>query len=210
MAQHPEEPRPSTANRPNRTLSFRLEELVAVSAFLVSLASMAIAYQENRATKQLVQASSLPYLNFTLTFNRSVDHRTKRPLTASIVQTLENNGVGPADVRYAAMTFNGRKYQDAAKLLRDCCGVSQPHISAGLTDRMLRSGVAVNFLEVRGSDSAPGAIDRYALLLEAHKIRTIVCYCSVFSDCWTLGSLGSGRPQPVRECPTLPPNAQTL
>ena len=46
----------------------RLEELIAVSAFLVSLASIAIAYQETRASKQLVQASS--------PFSETVDYPT--------------------------------------------------------------------------------------------------------------------------------------
>src|SRR3954453_2874791 len=101
-------------DRRTRDWSYGLQELIAISAFLVSLASIAIAYQENRATKQLVQASTLPYLTFGSTFPRAASSGESGAFTTGIPRALENNAVGPADVRYAIMTFNGRKYGDSA------------------------------------------------------------------------------------------------
>src|SRR3954451_4705153 len=93
------------ADRRTREWSYGLQELIAISAFLISLASIAIAFQENRATRQLVQASTLPYLTFSSTFTRTANSGAPGASTTGITRALENNGVGPADVRYAIMTF---------------------------------------------------------------------------------------------------------
>jgi hypothetical protein len=187
----------------------RFEELIGASAFLVSLASIAIAYQETRASKQLVQASSLPYLTFSTTFDHTGDAKTGTSRT-EVIRAIENNGVGPADVRYATTRYEGRNYGDSAKLLRDCCGITQLHTSATLTNRMIRPGVAVTFLDVQGKPVEEASIQRYADLLGSNAIQTIICYCSVFNDCWLLKSNGIGRPTPVRECPIVGPNESTL
>src|SRR5206468_12826495 len=116
-----------------------LQELIAVSAFLVSLASMVIAYEESRASKRLVQASSFPYLTLASTFDRTGGY------ARGVTRTIENDGVGPADVRFVSMRFRGRDYRSLPALLRDCCGITQPHKTASLTNRMIRPGVAVDF-----------------------------------------------------------------
>jgi hypothetical protein len=201
-AQKPDER--SAVRQPGRSrLREGLEELIAISAFLVSLASIAIAYQENRATKQLVQASTLPYLTFSSTFTRAASADASGALTTGITRVLENNGVGPADVRYAIMTFNGRKYGDVTALLRDCCGVTHPHTTATLTNRMIRPGVGVTFLDVQGTAAERAGIEHYAQLLQSSKIDTMICYCSVFNDCWTVSD-DNQRPVAAPSCPIIP------
>jgi len=186
---------------PNRGGWYGLQELIAVSAFLVSVASIVIAYQENRASKQLVQASSLPYLSLTSTFDRSADGKI-----VGVIRTLENDGVGPADVRFVDMRFRNRPYADLSDLLRACCDV-EPKTTASLTARMIRPGIAVDFLVLKARATADPGIDRYARLVQAGEITTNICYCSVFSECWTLGTNSNGRPAPAKECPAPAPDA---
>ena len=170
--------------------------MIPVSAFLVSVASIVIAYQENRASRQLVQASSLPFLSLSSTFNRRPDGHV-----IGVTRTLENDGVGPAEIRFVDMRFHNRSYASLSELLRDCCGLLEPQTTASLTNRMIRPGAAVDFLVLKARGNSDEAIDRYAQLLLGDQFSTTICYCSVLSECWTLEASGSGGPRPVKECP---------
>ena len=185
---------PARAPGKYRIGPYRLEELIALSAFLVSLASIAIAYEESRATKQLVLANSLPYLSLSSTFDRGADLRT-----TAVTRTIENDGVGPADIRNVSMVFDEHEYADPAALLRACCGITRPHTIASLNDRMLRPGKAVDFLVLEPNAVDRAGIERYAELLQAGRIETTVCYCSVFSECWVLRTAET-RPTPAKVC----------
>jgi hypothetical protein len=174
----------------------RFDELIAFCALAVSLGSLLIAYVETRATRQLVQASSLPHLSLASTFNGTPGGHWQ-----SVARSLENDGVGPADVRWVEITLDGKPYPSFEDLLRQCCGVTRPQRTATLTNRMIRPGSSVDYVSVAAADGQQTAIDVYAGLLRSNRIATRICYCSVFDDCWEVRSVGNGRPTPLRSCP---------
>lgn len=182
-----------------------LDKVLPVSAILISVVSIWIAYHHGEVMQKLVDqnerlvaANSLPHI--ALEVRDPVDNRG----LAQLNFVASNAGVGPAEIRSVEMLLDGKPVSNSRELLKGCCNLdTSEYRRAPLEGIMLRPGESRLFLAV---DSRPvigrPAFDRFYKAWLADRIETRVCYCSVFEDCWTRTSEAGSRPRPVgKQCP---------
>jgi len=173
---------------------FRLDFVIAFFALLIStIAALASVYQ-TRVISQQLSATVWPYLNFDNTFG---------PQSVSI--SLTNYGLGPALVRSAEMTLNGKhvgSWDDVidayVQLTRRMHLKARTQISDANLDAsvVLSAGVSRRLLDVRTS---PAAIRAVRTIARETSLR--VCYCSLLDQCWEIISGQKGSPAPRSSCP---------
>jgi hypothetical protein len=191
---------------------------IPIAALFVSFVSIFIAWHHGQVMKELVvqnerivEAESLPYVEID-TSDLASDRRTP-----AFRLTVQNQGVGPARIGEVTMTVNGQAVPDFPTLVDHCCapgllqaakrGAKKFHgmkdgdlILSTLRDRMIRPGEAVDAVDWEVTDANREAIDRLKAGFASNAIRTSICYCSVFDDCWTRTD-DDRRPTAVNECP---------
>jgi hypothetical protein len=189
-----------------------------VAALFVSLVSIFIAWHHGKVMQELVhqnerivEAESLPYVEMD-TSDLAPDRRT-----AAFRLTVQNQGVGPARIAEVVMTVNGKPVPDLPTLMDDCCapgflqaskrGTKQYRgvrngdvVLSTLRDRMIRPGEAVDVFDWEVTDANRKVVDRLKQGFAANTVRTSICYCSVFNDCWTRTD-DDRRPTSVKQCP---------
>jgi len=184
-----------------------LDLAIALSAILISLTSLIITIVHSRALErmaeanaQLVQANSWPF----------VAYATGHDPNDTIYFGIANKGVGPAKIETIELKWKGIAYRNPFDFLAACCGDKyDPHRTDYETSsvQVLRAGERV---EIFGLDKRP---DNQALRDRLDKARIspsmslVLCYCSVFDECWKadLPRLGLGRDRVERcEAPAVP------
>jgi hypothetical protein len=183
-----------------------IDLIVPFAALFVSFLSILIAWQHGEVMKELVhqnerlvQANSLPFVQ--LYSNNGADHFT---LVAA------NSGVGPAQIRSAVILIDGRPMPSLPDLLETCCAMKdrQTVSKSNLRGAMIRAGQDLPYLQVIAGSPA---LRPLAMLYDAHRIETRICYCSVFGDCWVRSSFDTRLardPRPVNACPIGPSSYQ--
>ena len=182
----------------------RVDLVLAASAMLVSIVSLAIAIRHGQtmermaeANARLVAANSWPFLQYT-TGDTGDDGK---PL---IRLSVINAGVGPARVESLEVFWHDAPVASPRALLAACCGLAP---DAGqitglsqslLAGRIVRAGDSVTLLEVRPGPNAGAFWER--LERERLHVKFRACFCSVFDECWTSTLVGT-RATPVASCP---------
>lgn len=184
-----------------------LDSLLALSAIIVSLTSLYLAYNSNDAMQRLVHASSWPFLQ--LETGNTDDDRTT-PLIGFMVK---NADTGPARVHSFEMLVDGHPIAQPdllVKLLQACCNdvyeasipdSENPYATLGAVyTRPVSPGlVAVNDEVVAFAWPRTEQNQRlwYAFdqARQRGRISMRACYCSVFDECWDteVGQLPSQR-----------------
>jgi hypothetical protein len=160
------------------------------------------------ANTRMVEANSWPFVEFST-------HNINEKGASEVRLVLSNEGIGPARMETFEVWFKGKPMESPEQLLKACCGPDHeskqggPLISIGLASpRILRAGQHVDFLAVSLSD--PGREVFAKLNRERDYVRTRVCYCSVFDECWLKeggddlllkGESKLIHPQVVKTCP---------
>jgi hypothetical protein len=177
---------------------------LALSAFFISLVSIFIAVQHGKVmerlvhqNERLVQANSLPHLRLS-SDNIGPDGE------ARISLWVENEGVGPAEIRTVEHLFDGKPVRET--FLADCCGASSMEgvISSSLDGTMLRAGKRIDYFQYSRTPANSAAFERLDQVRKAGRLVTRLCYCSVFDECWERSSRDD-RPRPVEQCPAPRP-----
>ena len=198
-----ENPHPHVAH--HHTGSHWLDKVLPISAILISVVSIWIAWHHGNVMQQLVhqnerlvQANSLPYVQM---YSNSGENNFEL--------IVSNQGVGPAEIRTAEMLVDNRPVADLVSFMRLCCGApDRSGVSkSNLRGLMLRAGQQISFIQIQ-----PGQrelVSRIAAAYNSKRLETRLCYCSVFGDCWQRSSKDVGlgiRPRPVAECkaPAVP------
>jgi hypothetical protein len=196
-----------------------LDMALPLAALFVSLVSIFIAWHHGKVMKELVhqnerivEAESLPYVEIDTS---DVDRDARMPVFRL---TVQNQGVGPARIAEVTMTVNGQQVPDLPTLIDDCCapgflqaakrGTKQFRgvrngdvVISTLRDRMIRPGEEVDAFDWHVTPANRDVIDRLKAGFATNMVRTAVCYCSVFDDCWTRTD-DDRRPTAVKQCPT--------
>ncbi|MAC39367.1 MAG: hypothetical protein CMH93_07555 [Oceanicaulis sp.] len=192
-----------------------IELVVAASVVVISLASLFVAVFQGIVMDRTMKASVMPVIQ--------VGHGNVGEDRESWVMTItvHNTGLGPADIRYFGMRWQGEPIRDTSQFLARCCAPdSVPEDQRlGYMHQAFRDGeMALVFDEVQSRFLAPQervdfiAFDRpdaetqprghavwQALDLVRHDLRFDVCYCSVFEDCW-LARFPAQPREPVARC----------
>lgn len=170
--------------------------LMGLGVLLISAISLWVAVSANRTQEKMLAASVWPSLQFG-TSNTSTEGEPQ------IAFDLLNRGIGPARIRWAELSHDGRPVHDLRELLAACCGHEgkTPGFTSGLRQRVLGADEWIQLVRIpraQLSDELWTALDQ-----TRHRMRLRACYCSVLDDCWLLDSR-EDEAAPVRQCPAAP------
>ncbi len=98
-----------------------------------------------------------------------------------------NNGIGPAIIKYAKVTYNNEPVKKWSDFL-DNSNLVQSHIST----RILPSQANVKAVRLKGRDYLSEVIEiEGEVLIE-------LCYCSIYEQCWVVDR--NNQPKEVAQC----------
>ena len=175
-----------------------LELVIAVTALITSISSIAIAMHHGRIMEKLVQANSLPYMQGGFS--------TATPEGARVLSLdLLNRGVGPAHQQSLRVKVDGRYVKSLGELIQASLGPAQAAEARRVLEP-LQNQVRTRFIP-GGQQQLVFRIAKtpentqFWELLEASQRKWDVefCYCSVFEECWEV--LGKWEePQHLEAC----------
>lgn len=179
---------------------------LALSALLLSIASITIAIENDRSMKRLVTANSWPYLEMV--------HGNALNGQPTIHFAVENAGIGPAMIEKFVVTYDGQPMKGSKDLLAHCCGTPDnpqaEHINESIdlvAERVLPARETIEFLRLTRDDNNLGVWHK--LDAARFKIGMSICYSSVFGEHW-ITSMSSVKPRSVESCDALQgPNYDT-
>jgi len=191
---------------------------LGVSAMFVSVVTLFVAIEHGRtmermadANMRMVEANSWPFVAFDT-------HNVGEKGGPQVRLVLTNEGIGPARIETFELWWKGKPISSPGQLLNTCCVTSPDpannHVltSVGLASpRILRAGEHVDFFSLDYSAAYRDLFETFNR--ERDYLKTRICYCSVFDECWT--SQGGGElflqdqsklihPQRVNSCPKPP------
>lgn len=186
----------------------RFDLFIAVCALLISsIAAGASAYQ-TYVIRQQFSATVWPYLSATTTLGGDGQY---------IEIDLRNDGVGPALIRSAVITRDGRAVMVPSGSTDNTLAVAlAPELSSARRDEARLRTHEVIKLETTSIN--PGSVlpagTHWQLLraespsltrrlvVDAKRIDLTVCYCSLLGQCWMMDFQSPlAQPQNVRACP---------
>lgn len=187
---------------PRKTGHHKLDLVLGGAAIFLSLVSLGVAVLHGHtmermaeANAQLVQANSWPFLQVSTSNQSDATH-------GEIGLTLANNGVGPAKIYNARVSYKGAIIQNWDTFLADCCTVpGEAPLQYGAISAspvVLRAGDSIKLFRVPHPAGDSKAWDK--LNIARSEITYDLCFCSVFDDCWKTDGL-TLRPEPAATCP---------
>lgn len=186
-----------TPERPHRVGIPAIDLIIAVSVVLISVASLWVALRADQVQERTLAASVWPYLE-TGTSN------VTETGTHIILYNVQNQGVGPALIRWFTMSYRGREFGSAESLLKACCNYDGGKaITSTIHNRVIAAHELINYVSIlpnRMTDSEYHRLDHATADISVHG-----CYCSVLGQCWMLEphrqdpvEIGSCPPSPVK------------
>jgi hypothetical protein len=187
--------------QPRRSGHSRVDLIIAVTAILLSIISLYIAIQNARTQREMVSASTWPFVTSWVRIGGS-EHQ-------DLVFGLTNSGVGPAKIHSFEVSYKGRPVSSARDLLRRCCGLPADAKAADailgartastvVNEIVLRSGEEQVAFALRPDPAVSELAVRFAAALQEVSFHS--CYCSVLDECWETVP-GSMDPARVKACP---------
>lgn len=177
-----------------------LELMVAVTALITSISSIAIAIQHGRTMEKLVQANSVPYLEGGFS-DTAID--------GSKVLSLDllNRGVGPAHEESLHVRVDDHIVRNLREFMAASLGPQDgAKAYAALDPELVANHVPKRFVPAAASQLVfkyPRLPEnaRWWDLLKAQERRWNVefCYCSVFDECWFVHGKWADD-KPVKQC----------
>lgn len=174
--------------------SVSLEAMGAVTAIVVSVASLYVAVRQTSLMERQLEASVWPSLIYD-TNNVGDDGKP------TISFSLKNGGVGPARVRSLEVSFHGKPITGFKELLSECSPPGDHHVGGvhvgDVVGRLIPAGQTIQFLQV----GQHGEEDPFFSHLDSVRFEVDgrVCFCSALDQCWTLG-FHEREPARVPDC----------
>jgi hypothetical protein len=164
-------------NPPKKGL--KSEMIVAVAAIVVSVMTLFVYIFQARIMMDQQHTSVWPYVEWSTTFT-SED-------TQEFYLEVANKGVGPALVKQATLSLNGKEYQNYREMLGELLGEDERDrlwiVYSSVDNRVLAPGEVVKIFHVKNWKEARIPQVDYS------GIAYSLCYCSIYDDCWiTQGS----------------------
>lgn len=174
-----------------------IDIVLAVSALLLSVASILIAIENDHAMKRLVTANSWPYVE---PYHGNIDTSTG---DAAVHFDIKNSGVGPAVIEKLVVTYDGQVVTGTSDLLQRCCALGpDDHVNRliNLAYGVLAARETLTFLQIPMQNLAPESWKK----LDAARLKVgiQVCYSSVFDEHW-ISSVLETKARSVDSCDKL-------
>jgi hypothetical protein len=192
-------PEQEHAHVPHRSGHRLADRAIAYAALVISLCSLGLALHHAHTMRQLVEANSRPFLQFSSS-NGEVHEAEGVP---ALTVLISNPGAGAALIEKFAVLVDGKRvrhWQEAFTLL-------DPRATPAALAGMTYSDVAPSYLKA-GSDLValrwPRTEANAALWDDIYRrgrahVEFEACYCSIFDECW-LERSRVFRPEPVKSC----------
>jgi hypothetical protein len=170
----------------------RTDLVIAVCALLVSALATAASWWQSHVVAEQLSSQVWPYLTFSTTYD---------PQYVSF--EVDNDGLGPAIIRSAVLTIDGKPYADpVAAFRRVFTRPKHGHFGARLSGispgSVIRAGGATRLFRLDGD----WAVRQFAAATKAGRFDFRVCYCSLLGNCWLVSAKQQTEdPQAVRVCP---------
>jgi hypothetical protein len=175
-----------------------LELVIAVTALITSVSSIAIALHHGQVMERLVQANSIPYMQAGF---------SDATLEGDDVISLDllNRGVGPAHEKSLRVKVGDRYVRSVPELISASLGVANPaeaqkalHFTwNAVPTRFVPGGQSQFIFRTARTDENAAVWDRFHAAQPNWSVE--FCYCSVFDECWDVRGKWS-EPQPVKQC----------
>ena len=167
---------------------------IAAPALIVSGAVAYFAFEQAEATKKMQIGSVWP----NITYDTGNLGDAGEP---QISFNVSNRGVGPARIGGMQLSLDDKAHNSIQSLLRECCideGERLQLVMTAVNGEVIQPGDEFAFVTIDPNGVSP---DNYAAIEEVRmRIRTQICYCSVFDDCWIEDSQAT-TVEPVGLCP---------
>lgn len=175
-----------------------LDLVIAVTALVTSISSIALAVYHGHVMKMLVEANSIPYMQGGFS---TVTPDDKDVLSLDLL----NRGVGPAHEESLHVKAGGRYVRSLPELISTALGPDQAAKAQGVL-RHMENRIPTRFipggqqqLVFRIPKTAENA-EFWDLLTKASASWNIeYCYCSVFRDCWQVRGQWQ-EPRHIKAC----------
>ena len=173
------------------TRSDLTDRIMAVSAIVVALASLAVALYEARTNREYQKVSVWPYVT------QSNAMVPGEPYTRNIA----NLGVGPALVKSFQVSVDGKPQRDWAEVSRALTGQPSPDLVyfSIHSGSVLLPDKPVPLVKIPPGDAAQHFWEQ----AQTPRLSIRICYCSLYDDCWLHDSLNE-EPSPVATCRPYP------
>jgi hypothetical protein len=175
-----------------------LELLIAVTAFVTSISSIAIAVHHGHVMEKLVQANSLPYMQGGFS-----DETIEGEKVLSL--DLLNRGVGPAHEQSLRVTVGGQYVKSVRELFSASLGPEQAEKARDVL-HPLWNRVRTRFIPggqqqfiFRLAKTAENAAFWDLLNKDEARWDLEYCYCSIFQECWQVRGKWE-EPEHVKQC----------
>lgn len=179
----------------------KVDIFVGACAVLISAVSLFIGYRSNVTQERLLAASVWPYLSWN---DSNFDEKRQ---VQDIYLALDNAGVGPAKVKWLAISYDGKPLKTGTDLVKACCKeelapLQHWNISTGsINPAVIPAHDSNQFFSMERKADNAALWDK--LNHERFKLRAQACYCSVLDDCWLLDT-ELREPKPVANCAAPP------
>ncbi|MCQ8184552.1 hypothetical protein [Parvularcula maris] len=178
-----------------RKLNF--ETIGSISAIVVAVASLFVAWDEARSVRRQQAASVLPIVKIETPFRNDDEVRSFRI-------EVSNVGIGPAFIDRGRIAWNGEEVRTAEDLkfnVEDTAGKAE-FWTAPIQGQVLGGGDTFLLYEVSWDPNAEGAQEAAFTTVQTLReaVEISACYCSVYDRCWRTGMNQLGRPERVGQC----------
>jgi hypothetical protein len=168
----------------------RIDLVIAVGALLISSLATAASWWQSRVVADQLSSQVWPYLSISTTYDPSY-----------VQVDVINDGLGPAIVRSAVLTIDGKPYPNPARALRVLVPKGTRRMSAQLSEispsSVIRAGGDVRIIRINEGWFVP------IFARNVDRIDLKLCYCSLLGKCWQVAIKQNGEPKPVRDCPAV-------
>ena len=184
---------------------FRFDTIVAVCALLISCVAAIASVYQTRVFRDQYAATIWPYVNVDDTTNLSGSGPTAK--ISSLAVTFTNNGLGPALIRGAQLSIDGRRVSTWNEL-RNLIAAAAMEYSGKKIERAQMASIDAS-TTIRPGDArqvfAIGLKEGIPIArLLGHDPTIDLCYCSLNDKCWTLhyriARANKSFPRPAARC----------
>jgi len=174
----------SSEERSQRTQ--RIERWLSIAVGVAAIVAVMVSLYQARLAREQLRASAWPYISQGNSFANGTPFR----------RFVTNDGIGPARVRSFRVIVDGHPVPTWNAAVRALTGEGDPGLVYSSVGRgtVLAPGASRTVLTLQPS---PRTL-RFVIALQT-RLRTQVCYCSVYDECWNTDS-EADEPSRVNSC----------
>jgi hypothetical protein len=164
----------------------RVERWLSIAVGLAAIVAVVVSLYQASLARQQLKASAWPYIS------QGNGYTAGNPY----IRTVGNDGVGPARIKSFRVVVDGRPVQTWNEAVRALTGEGEPALVYSSLGRgtVLVPGASRTVLSL-----PPGLRAQRFWLGAQTRLRTQVCFCSIYEECW-LADSEEPEPTPQRAC----------